>query len=228
MHPDLRSTEADIRGIVTKLAKEAVAVHRTAVTALRNISTCNHGGRTPQHWVCTLCSNPVGNIQRPTAVQNPVLGRFINDLLRHGELSPRFSRQASHLVSYLIEKRTDAFEDFMEKLAAKVHSSSLDYWRSFGRIPDDVDASSTVGEDQRADTNSTTNASFVFPGRYRCRNPITFDQVDKQECTKHYFKGRNSVVPSFLTVQCACAHPKLIGFVVLNQCESISAALSAV
>lgn len=44
---------------------------------------------------------------------------------------------------------------------------------------------------------------------------------------KNYFKVQ-SVVPSFLTVQCACAHPKLVGFVILRECESISAALSAV
>lgn len=56
---------------------------------------------------------------------------------------------------------------------------------------------------------------------------IDFEKADRQDCTKHYFKGQ-SLVPTFLTVQCACAHPKLVGFVVLRECESLSAAFSSV
>lgn len=68
---------------------------------------------------------------------------------------------------------------------------------------------------------------YTFPGRNRCRKGIDFEKVDRQDSKKHYFKGQ-SVVPTILTVQCACAHPKLVGLVVLRECKSISAALSFV
>lgn len=75
-------------------------------------------------------------------------------------------------------------------------------------------------------SNLRDNSLYVFPGRSRVRHGIDFDEMDSHECTKHYVKG-NSYVPSFMTVQCACAHPKLIGFVILPEHESISAALSS-
>lgn len=59
------------------------------------------------------------------------------------------------------------------------------------------------------------------------RNSIDFEKVDKQESTKVYLKG-DSTVLSFLTVQYCCAHPKILGFVLLKECEYMSAALSSV
>lgn len=141
-------------------------------------------------------------------------------MLRCGRRNPSFTRTQMAVMSRMLSRRIKDFERYLKNFGRKLHTSSLKYWKHFGKVM----PSDTTG------TNSPElleNSLYVFPGRKRCRNGIDFDKVDKQDYTKVYFKG-DSTVPSFLTVQFCCAHPKLLGFVVLKEHESISAALSSV
>lgn len=97
---------------------------------------------------------------------------------------------------------------------------SEEYWRRFG-------SREVVTVNEVKGHCSKMISLFVFTGRGKCRIAIEFDVLDKQECTKNYFKGE-STVSSFVTVQCCCAHPKLIGFVLIRECESVSQALSSI
>lgn len=74
------------------------------------------------------------------------------------------------------------------------------------------------------EANSYRKSLYVFPGRLKQRQGIDFDNLDRQDCTKNYFKG-NSSIPCFTGVQCSCVHPKLLGLDIINQCESTSAAI---
>lgn len=124
------------------------------------------------------------------------------------------------MLSFMLEARIKLFEKYIDKMAASMHKSCLDYWKKYG------DLSELQYDSTPADRPSQTSL-YVFPGRKRCRSGIKFERHDRQLCTKNYFKG-TSKIPSFLTVQCSCRHPKLLGFVILRECESISAALSSV
>ena len=69
-----------------------------------------------------------------------------------------------------------------------------------------------------------------FPGLFQCR-PCPFEPNEKVElgmCAKHYEAVRKFFSPGTFTVCCACAHPKLIGFVVLDKREGPYALLNAI
>lgn len=68
----------------------------------------------------------------------------------------------------------------------------------------------------------------VFPRLLQCR-PGPFAAGEKQElgmCAKHYQAVRKFFSPGTFTICCACPHPKLIGFVVLEKREGPYALLN--
>jgi len=69
-----------------------------------------------------------------------------------------------------------------------------------------------------------------FPGLLQCR-PCPFAHGEQPElgmCAKHYQAVRKFFSAWTFTVCCACAHPKLIGFVVLDNREGPHALLNAI
>lgn len=69
-----------------------------------------------------------------------------------------------------------------------------------------------------------------FPGLSQCR-PCPFSPGEKPMlgmCAKHYQAARQFFSPGTFTVCCACSHPKLIGFVVLDKREGPYALLNAI
>lgn len=126
-------------------------------------------------------------------------------------------------MSKVLLARVSHFDQYLQKLGNKMDKSCIQYWKRYGMVCPD----GPIEEASRNAENKDSSSLYVFPGRTRCRTGIVFERNDKQECTKNYFKG-TSKVPSFMTVQCSCVHPKLLGFVLLRECESISAALSSV
>lgn len=149
-----------------------------------------------------------------------------------------FTRLMATSIATLFEMRIASMEKYLQKLDSKMHPSSLNYWRQFGNCS--LGSIQSRSEARRSATgsapqvllplmeiNSYKGSLYVFPGRTRRRHGIYFDKLDRKECTKNYFKG-NSQIPSFMIVQCCCAKPKLLGFVILKQCESLSAAISSV
>lgn len=69
-----------------------------------------------------------------------------------------------------------------------------------------------------------------FPGLSRCR-PGAFASTEVPElglCAKHYEEVHKFGSPGTFTICCACAHPKMIGFVVLDKREGPPALLNAI
>lgn len=218
--------ERCMREKVKTLAKESIDLHLQICRVLLEFARCDEDGRTGFDWVCPDCVMDLSELQGPKMAQNPVLGRFINDTLSHGERHPVLSRQGAGVVEYLIHKRVEHLEECLDALSAKMHESSLNYWKNFGHVQ--PDRAEIVIEAQKTEHGES---NYVFTGRENCRTAISFEKVDKQACTKNYAKGskgQKSAITSFFTVQCACEQPRIFGFVVLNQCKSISAALSAI
>lgn len=109
-------------------------------------------------------------------------------------------------MGVVMERRTYEFETYLYNLAFTMDCSALQYWKKYGHV--DLVKLELVPE-------QSLHRLYVFPGRAQVRPGIEFDKMDKQQCSKNYFKV-TSAVPSFLTVQCVCAHPKLLGFVLLK------------
>jgi len=68
-----------------------------------------------------------------------------------------------------------------------------------------------------------------FPGMDRCR-PNAFgreEKVDLGTCRKHYEDAHKFFSPGTFTICCSCAHPKVIGFIVLDKREGPPALLNA-
>lgn len=69
-----------------------------------------------------------------------------------------------------------------------------------------------------------------FPGRSQCR-PSAFGRLEVPElgaCSKNYQAARKSFSPGAFIICCACAHPKVLGFVVLDKREGPPALLDAI
>jgi len=69
-----------------------------------------------------------------------------------------------------------------------------------------------------------------FPGLARCR-PNAFgalEEADMGTCAKHYQEAHKYYSPGTFTICCACAHPKMIGFVVLDKREGPPALLNTI
>lgn len=215
-------TEQHMREKVKTLATEAVDLHRKVCATLRELAHCDEDGLSTRDLVFSICTKKLSEVKSPAVAQNPVLGRFLNDLLSHVERFPLYSRQMARIVGDLFTRRVEELENYLEILYEQRNESTLQYWKRFGQSQ----STSSVMQLQRSVNEG--ESSYVFPGRQRVRNGVTFDKVDKQACTKNNVKGRTSAVPSIFTVQCACTHPKIFGFLLPNKCESISAALSAI
>lgn len=76
-------------------------------------------------------------------------------------------------------RRIRDLEKYLMRLSKKLLGTSVQYWKKFGSPDPDV---SKVNRDG----NSKTKSLFLFPGREQARDPIDFDGIDKQECTKVY------------------------------------------
>ena len=73
------------------------------------------------------------------------------------------------------------------------------------------------------DRSPFTGISFL--GRENYRPLFTFDLREGHQCGKRYPQNSNHS-PGLLTVMCACSNPKLIGYIVMERCESTALALS--
>ena len=71
---------------------------------------------------------------------------------------------------------------------------------------------------------------MYFPGRPQCR-ASAFQRTEKPDlgvCSKNYQDARKSSSPGAFIICCACSHPKVLGFVVLDKREGPPALLDAI
>ena len=77
--------------------------------------------------------------------------------------------------------------------------------------------------------DEASNTGQVFPGNLILRPYVSFGlsfrKENVQSCRKRYRKSENYLLGIF-TLQCECRHPKLIALSVMDECESVSTAMS--
>jgi len=71
---------------------------------------------------------------------------------------------------------------------------------------------------------------LYFPGRLQCRATAfaATEQPDTGTCAKNYQAARKSFTPGAFLICCACSHPQVLGFVVLEKREGPPALLNTI
>jgi len=71
---------------------------------------------------------------------------------------------------------------------------------------------------------------LYFPGRLQCRATAfaATEQPDTGTCAKNYQAARKSFTPGAFLICCACSHPRVLGFVVLDKREGPPALLNTI
>lgn len=142
----------------------------------------------------------------------------LKEVVRTGRRAPVLSRRSAMIVHRLIEAKICGLEDYKAQAAEKMDTSVASYWNTYGHLSEKEDLW------EQCDGEEST---FVFPGRTSIRQPIKTDGKDKKDCTKKYYTSRPNMT-SFISVQCPCVHPKIIGFTLIREVETLGMAISIV
>ena len=97
-----------------------------------------------------------------------------------------------------------------------------------GRLTPEELRARFVGDYPLASEDASVTGSW-FPGMLMCR-PAAFppaEEVELGTCAKNYEEAHKFFSPGTFTICCACAHPKMLGFVVLDKREGPPAMLNA-
>jgi len=121
------------------------------------------------------------------------------------------------VLQHAVECAGRFYADFSEEL-----QSRHEYLRRYLK-PGVTDAELIAAFQERYPTASSKTAStgIYTPGRPQCRAEA-YDQSDKTPCgtCEKGFASSDKFSDGALTLCCACAHPKILGFVVLDRKES--------
>lgn len=214
-------TDAGHRAVVLDmLTKETEAVHRETRTVMESFAKCEHDGVDVTMYPCSTCMSEVDKSAKQIREQNNVLYVLINEIVRVGKQAPVLSRTASDISVQLINAKLDALKAYKTEVAKNIHVSVSRYWRLYGKCRGVTVQHSHNGEDE-------VESMFVFPGRQQLRVPFKTDRKDKMDCTKKYYTSRPNV-SSFISLQCPCHHPKIIGFTLIKEVETIAMAISTI
>lgn len=101
-------------------------------------------------------------------------------------------------------------------------------WAGVGKTPDEMRAF-FLEQFPDASEDPLVTGSW-FPGRKQCRASAfgAAERPDTGTCSKHYQAARKSFTPGAFLICCACAHPRVLGFIVLDKREGPPALLNAV
>lgn len=205
------------------LTEETEQSHKGLSTVLHTFSDCEHGNTSTTSFPCPKCSDELEAKGEAMEQQNSVVCSFINEVIRVGRRAPLLSRTGCGILHELIDAKLSSFDDYKKEAAAKMDPSVARYWRQYGHFAEKKMVDSVADVEGRNESHST----FVFPGRTYVRPPIKTDGKDKADCTKKYGTSRPDMT-SFISLQCPCEHPKIIGFSLIKECESIAMAISTV
>lgn len=148
-----------------------------------------------------------------------------------GKAALLLSRAACQVVQELINLKLEGIATIKAEMVEKMDETVWKDWTDYGHFSMKTaprprlrtyscDAESVgVGEFGKA--------VYVFPGRENLRPTIRNDVKGKTECTKKYYTSRPNMT-SFLSLQCALRHPKIVGFSLLKEVESIYMDISTV
>lgn len=197
------------------LIEESIGRSKQQSHFLRIYGECNHRTASSEIWPCTTCLTGMVKIRDETAEVNPVNYRLFKHLLEYRNMArPRMEVICTSL-SFLMEAHCENAMWVSRRMDANFDRGSRDYWNTFAGLQID-----DLHEEGRL-------SNFCFPGRSQVRPPITFDEAETQHCNKTYPRSKRYSA-GLLTVQCACANPRLIGFVIMTKAESTALALSSI
>lgn len=135
-----------------------------------------------------------------------------------------------HIVADVLLTIRDAVKDYHVDRSARDDSAAQfqQKWGDPTTSPEELRRRFLAAYPQLSEDPLVTGA--FFPGLLRCR-PGAFAANEVPElglCAKHYEEAHKFFSPGTFTICCACAHPKMIGFVVLDKREGPPALLNAI
>lgn len=150
--------------------------------------------------------------------QNATASLLIHEVIRVGRRASVLSRAAAKILQTTIDVKLKFLGNFKKQAAEKMDKSVARYWINYVHL----------GNKEISDSSRDSYKSmYVFPGHVTHRPSIKTVGKVKSECTNNYFNSRNNLT-SFLSLQCPCDHPKIIGFTLLRQADSIAMGLSTI
>lgn len=128
------SSDGEVRDMVKQLAMESTKLNKTLAARLKELSSCVHGGRNIAQWVCSECADLEAINVKAVQVQNSVLGRFVHEVIANGSSANQFTRAVAGVKGTVTEARAEEFEKYLRNLSAKMHRSSIQYWKKYGSV----------------------------------------------------------------------------------------------
>lgn len=193
---------------------------------------------------CEACVHELA--QMATAVENelPTASIFISAIIESRFCSSvSGERDLAHCISVLLRSAVSVCRayrarfDSKQSVSARSYSNLYETPNSDG-ISVDYGVAKSTAEKERdvcgllaVSSSDAARTGELFPGRRLCRPRVRFTNGSgndswSEECSKDYRHGANQC-PGLFTLQCACAHPKLLGVSVMLSSESVATALSA-
>lgn len=203
---------------INLLTEEVEKLHNDVNNVVRDFSKCSHNGTAPTSFPCNPCAKNLEKQGKKLEAQNIVVYELISEIVQVGRTAPMLSRTACSIINTVLSAKMKVFRRFKTEAALHMDNSVSTYWRKYGRLAYNGNGLTTF---------ELKEHSFVFPGRSMVRPAIKTDMKDKADCTKKYFTSRPNIT-SFISLQCSCAHPKVIRFTLLKEVESIAMAISTI
>jgi len=143
--------------------------------------------------------------------------------------TPRTFRSLAVPAAGTLEAVRASVENYFKERVGKDGTAAAYQQRwGDGRLTPEELRARFVGDYPLASEDASVTGSW-FPGMLMCR-PAAFPPAEEAElgtCAKNYEEAHKFFSPGTFTICCACAHPKMLGFVVLDKREGPPAMLNA-
>ena len=199
------------------LSYPSMRIHEDVSSKLEEFSWCLHDGVRLTDFPYQRCFANLQDSYEELAVINPPIAAFCGCLLQ-GEIKfVSTMREVASSFAVAIDHHLDHAEEYLDRLDQAITPEASGYWREFGcvTIP-------KIYVENRAE-----ETGICFPGRDMYRPYISFEGLEAHECNKTVLRT-DKHSDGILTVQCVCAVPKLLGFVVTKKPESTEVALNSI
>ena len=196
----------------------ARSIHRDFICALRNWGHCDHNGRSPDSATCASCD---ANLKKCTLLireVNPIYSRLARELMSVSKSNAVLAHNVTQKIGAGMELHFNNASKYLDMFEMRATENCRMYQRKYCRYDLEPIGSGTEFEDK---------TGIVFIGRAMYRPCITFKNTELADCTKKYPVSKIHS-PGIFTIQCVCAHPKIIGFRVMSHAESIFMAITSV
>ena len=199
------------------MAEPSFCIHRRLMDNLNYFAHCNHTNLSLCGYPCLPCCEIVRKELVNVRRVNPVVSRFLFELLCSGTHISQ-ERHLAKVVSKCMTRHIEKAEDFFRVFDNKISPEFAKLWELYASVTEtpiedgtksgvDVqnhaemdDVSSRVLFKAKALREDQEASGLCFPGRRPCRPGIVFEGLETHHCAKKYRRSdRHS--PGLLTVQ---------------------------